>query len=140
LSIASPEPGCIETKAMKEIERTRTRSNISRIDRRGRTPCEHAPVETSAERVIRLKIEAEEAQHRRRREEAEVIHQHWKERLITKAVVSYGLGLGILCAVVMLAGSYMSPEVKEWAITTLKYSATALAGYMGCVAQKKINS
>ena len=121
---------------MSEIERTRTRGNVSRIDRRGSQTREHAHVESETERAMRMKMEAEEARHRRRREEAEVVQRHWKERLITRAVVFCGLGLCVLCAVVMLSGSYTPPEVKEWAITTLKYGATALAGYMGCAAQK----
>lgn len=121
---------------MSEIERRRTRSSVSRIDPRSWPPCEHAPIESATERVVRLKMEAEEARHRRRREESEAIQRRWKERLVTRSVVFCGLGLCVLCAAVLLAGSYTTPEAKEWAIATLKYGSTALVAYLGGASHK----
>src|SRR5205085_128884 len=103
-----------------EIERARARDKISYNDRRGRPPREHMPVESTSERAARLRMEAEEARHRRRREESEAAQRRWKERLVTRSVVFCGLGLCALCAVVLLSGSYTTPEAKDWAITTLK--------------------
>lgn len=136
LSIAARTAGCIETKAMSEIERRRTRSNVSRIDPRDRTARGHTTGEDVAERSVRLKIEAEEARHRRRREESEAAQRRWKERLVTRSVVFCGLGLCVLCAVVLLSGGYTTAEAKEWAIATLKYGSTALVAYLGGAAHK----
>jgi threonine/homoserine/homoserine lactone efflux protein len=83
-----------------------------------------------------MKMEAEEAGHRRRREESEAAQRHWKERLVTRSVVFCGLGLWLLCAVVLLSGGYMTPEAKEWATTTLKYGSTALIAYLGGASHK----
>jgi hypothetical protein len=121
---------------MSEIEHRRARGNVSQLDPRSRLPCEHAPAESASERDARLKMEAEEARHRRRREESEAAQRRWKERLVTKSVVFCGLGLCVLCAVVLLSGSYTTPEAKEWAVATLKYGSTALVAYLGGASHK----
>ena len=121
---------------MSEMERTRPRGDVSRIETKGRPSRRRMPADPSGAQSLRLKMEAEEARHRRRREEAEAAQRFWKERLVTRAVVFAALGLCVFCAAVMLSGAYTPPEAKEWAITTLKYGATALAGYMGCALQK----
>jgi hypothetical protein len=122
---------------MNEIEHRRTRSNVSRIDRRSKSLCAHAPAESATERAIRMKIEADEVAHRHRREESDDAQRHWREQFITRSVVYCGLGICVLCAVILLLGRYMTPEVKEWAITTLRYGSMALVSYLGVASGKK---